>query len=83
MSKFSMIYHHFILQTYIGDILIAVNPLKPIEIYGKLVSDQYKACIDNIRINLSPHVFATAEQCYREMLRTQKSQCILISGTWQ
>ena len=33
-----------------------------------------------MRGQLPPHVYATAEQCFREMMRTQQSQCILISG---
>lgn len=67
------------IYTYIGDILIAMNPLKAISIYGKRVSNYYLKC-ENIRSKLPPHVYATAEQCYREMMRTQQSQCILISG---
>lgn len=69
----------YILKTYIGDILIAMNPLKPVSIYGEKVSNFYKAC-ENVRSKLPPHVYATAEQCFREMIRTQQSQCILISG---
>jgi myosin heavy subunit len=67
------------IYTYIGDILIALNPLKALGIYGKRVSEHYQTC-ENIRANLPPHVYATAEQCFREMIRTQQSQCILISG---
>ena len=73
------IFLNFLFQTYIGDILIAMNPLKAISIYGKRVSNLYLKC-ENLRADLPPHVYATAEQCYREMMRTQQSQCILISG---
>jgi myosin heavy subunit len=69
----------FLVKTYIGDILIAMNPLKAISIYGKKVSNHYQKC-DNVRARLPPHIYATAEQCFREMTRTQQSQCILISG---
>lgn len=56
-----------------------MNPLKAISIYGKKVSNYYKKC-EKIRAKLPPHIYATAEHCYREMIRTQQSQCILISG---
>lgn len=59
--------------------MIALNPLKALAIYGKRISSYYQSC-ENIRANLPPHVYATAEQCFREMIRTQQSQCILISG---
>ena len=66
------------IYTYIGDILIAMNPLKAIAIYGKKISNLYQKC-EKVA-TLPPHVYATAEQCFREMIRTQQSQCILISG---
>ena len=56
-----------------------MNPLKAMSIYGKQVSNHYQKC-ENVRDNLPPHVYATAEQCFREMIRSQQSQCILISG---
>lgn len=56
-----------------------MNPLKALSIYGKKVSNHYKQC-ENVRAKLPPHIYATAEQCFREMIRTQQSQCILISG---
>ena len=56
-----------------------MNPLKAISIYSKNISNYYQKT-ENVRANLPPHVFAIAEQCYREMMRTQQSQCILISG---
>ena len=59
-----------------------MNPLKLLPIYGKDVSGFYQKS-DNVRVNLSPHIYATAENCYREMIRTEQSQCILISGNNQ
>ena len=56
-----------------------MNPLKSVPIYGKTVSNRYQKN-DNVRANLPPHIYATAENCYREMMRTQQNQCILISG---
>ena len=59
-----------------------MNPLKLLPIYGKDVSGFYQKS-DNVRANLPPHIYATAENCYREMIRTEQSQCILISGNNQ
>ena len=59
--------------------MIAVNPLKAMEIYGKEISSIYQKS-ENIRFTLPPHVYAVAENSYREMMRTKQSQCILISG---
>ncbi len=56
-----------------------MNPLKPMSIYGKKISSYYQKC-ENVRDKLPPHVYATAEQCFREMIRSHQSQCILISG---
>ena len=56
-----------------------MNPLKLLPIYGKDFSTSYQKS-ENVRAKLPPHIYATAENCYREMMRTQQSQCILISG---
>ena len=56
-----------------------MNPLKAVEIYSKYISNIYQKS-DNVRASLPPHIYAIAEQCFRELMRTQQSQCILISG---
>ncbi len=55
-----------------------MNPLKSLPIYGKHASHSYQQS-DNVHA-LPPHIYATAETCFRDMLRTQQSQCLLISG---
>ncbi len=77
-NKIHLYYNLFTFKTYIGDILIAMNPLKLLPIYTKDISNLYKTCDELSK--LKPHVFATAELCYRQMIQTQQSQCILISG---
>ncbi|KAM7277865.1 hypothetical protein ACFE04_004999 [Oxalis oulophora] len=58
-----------------GSVLIAVNPFKDIKIYG---SDFVKAYRE--RANDSPHVYATADHAYNEMMRGGANQSIIISG---
>ncbi|XP_077137407.1 myosin-IIIb-like isoform X1 [Ranitomeya variabilis] len=64
--------------TYIGDILIAVNPLQPLPCYGPEVSAVYSSC--SLRL-LPPHIFAVADRAYNELQTSpSRSQCIVISG---
>ncbi|XP_056592476.1 myosin-IIIb [Triplophysa dalaica] len=69
------------IYTYIGDILVAVNPFKYLSIYERDVSEQYK-CHD--KRSLPPHIFAVADRAYQSMLGRlatgPKNQCIVISG---
>ena len=68
------------IYTYVGDILVAVNPFKWITgIYDPSVME---ACKGKKLHNAScgPHVFAIAEKAYVQMRKTQKSQCVVVSG---
>lgn len=69
------------IYTYVGDILIAVNPFKEIGIYGKEDGHQYRM---SRKSTLPPHIFAVADISYQALLgltgRSPGSQCILISG---
>eukprot|EP01132_Coremiostelium_polycephalum_P001010 gene1010-1280_t len=66
-----------IIYTNIGDVLISVNPFKPIPIYTDEILHDY---IGKSRIELPPHVFAIAEQTYRSMINEKENQCVIISG---
>jgi myosin-5 len=52
------------LQTKAGPILIAVNPLKEVPLYGKNVIRQYRQKLKN-----DPHVYAIADLAFNDMLR--------------
>ena len=66
------------IYTYSGQILIAVNPFKPLRhLYGPMMMSQY---VDSFIGELSPHVYAIAEEAYKSMLIGKCPQSILISG---
>ncbi|XP_059159220.1 unconventional myosin-VIIa-like isoform X2 [Physella acuta] len=69
------------IYTYVGDILLAVNPFVHLGIYGKTDSQRYK----NIKKSSHPpHIYAVADATYQALLgrggKPPGNQCILISG---
>lgn len=69
-----------IIYTYVGGILVALNPFRFIEgIYDK---DKMELCKGKKLWNAGcgPHVFAMSEQAYFTMKKTRKDQCIVVSG---
>ncbi|XP_071169207.1 unconventional myosin-IXb-like isoform X30 [Mytilus edulis] len=65
------------IYTYVGSILIAVNPFKFFPIYNP----KYVKMYQNKRLGeLPPHIFAIADTAFYTMLRKRKNQCIVISG---
>ncbi|XP_027019679.2 unconventional myosin-Vc [Tachysurus fulvidraco] len=66
-----------IIYTYCGIILVAVNPYKQLHIYGDAVIRAYSG--QNMG-DLDPHIFAVAEEAYKQMARNNKNQSIIVSG---
>ncbi|PRP78597.1 class VII unconventional myosin [Planoprotostelium fungivorum] len=64
--------------TYVGPIVIAVNPFKRLPLYGEDIIHQYrKRGLEN---DLPPHIFAIADASYDSLLKNNASQSVLISG---
>ncbi len=65
------------IYTYVGSILISVNPFKFYPIYNP----KYVKMYQNRRLgDLPPHIFAIADAAYYAMLHEKRNQCIVISG---
>ncbi|CAF0736150.1 unnamed protein product [Rotaria sordida] len=71
-------YKKGVIYTYIGDVLIAINPFKQLNIYEKQQHDLYKYV--QCRHQLTPHIFWIADQAYRKLCLAKRSQCIAVSG---
>lgn len=63
---------------YIGDILIALNPFKKLNIYD-LVSSRRHLEAEN-KSSLPPHIFFIANNAYKSMLVGGTPQVVVISG---
>ncbi|XP_061891963.1 unconventional myosin-Vc isoform X2 [Entelurus aequoreus] len=66
-----------IIYTYCGIILVALNPYKQLSIYGDAIIHAYSG--QNMG-DMDPHIFAVAEEAYKQMARNQRNQSIIISG---
>uniref|UniRef100_A0A2P2I3E2 Myosin-IB-like n=1 Tax=Hirondellea gigas TaxID=1518452 RepID=A0A2P2I3E2_9CRUS len=70
-------YMRNIIYTYIGQVLVTVNPYKDLGLYTDAAMETYR------RANfyqVPPSVFAIAETAFRSMIAENEDQCILISG---
>lgn len=65
------------IYTYIGGVLISVNPFKDLGIYTDETLQKYKG---KNRLEVPPHVFSIAETAYYNMNAYHENQCVIISG---
>ncbi|KAJ8344377.1 hypothetical protein SKAU_G00317060 [Synaphobranchus kaupii] len=65
------------IYTYVGSILIVINPFQFLPIYNP----KYVKMYDNHQLGkLEPHIYAVADVAYHAMLQRHQNQCIVISG---
>ncbi|PRW61206.1 myosin-1-like isoform X1 [Chlorella sorokiniana] len=86
---------HVLRQRYSGDavytmagpVLVAVNPFKPLPLYGAAAARLYsqrslgsQAAAAVGEEGWEPHVFLTADRAFKQMVAFQQSQSVLITG---
>lgn len=66
-----------LIYTYIGPVLISVNPFKSMPYFTDKEIDMYQgaAAYEN-----PPHIYALSDDMYRNMLIEFENQCVIISG---
>ncbi|KAK3097735.1 hypothetical protein FSP39_012604 [Pinctada imbricata] len=81
LNELKIRYSNNNIYTYVGDILIAINPFKDVGIYDAEYGQKY--FLENKSSN-PPHIFAIADSTYQCMVgyggRIPTNQCVLISG---
>uniref|UniRef100_A0A672TVC4 Myosin XVI n=1 Tax=Strigops habroptila TaxID=2489341 RepID=A0A672TVC4_STRHB len=68
------------IYTYIGDILLLVNPFKELPIYSTMVTQLYLSNSGKLCSSLPPHIFSCAERAYHMLFQEQRPQCFILSG---
>ncbi|XP_016528594.1 unconventional myosin-XVI isoform X1 [Poecilia formosa] len=68
------------IYTYIGHILLLINPNKELPIYSTLVSQLYLSSTGRLCSSLPPHIFSSAERAYHMMQQERRPQCFVLSG---
>eukprot|EP00071_Canis_lupus_P030376 XP_022263933.1 unconventional myosin-XVI [Canis lupus familiaris] len=68
------------IYTFIGDILLLVNPFKELPIYSTMVSQLYLSSTGQPCSSLPPHIFSCAERAFHQLFQEQRPQCFILSG---
>ncbi|XP_042627851.1 unconventional myosin-Ie-like [Cyprinus carpio] len=63
--------------TYIGPVLISVNPFKQLPYFTEREIELYQGAA---QYENPPHIYALADNMYRNMMIDSENQCVIISG---
>ncbi|KAK6184800.1 hypothetical protein SNE40_007185 [Patella caerulea] len=66
-----------LIYTYCGIVLVAINPYEQLDIYSNDIIQAYSGQDMGA---MDPHIFAVAEEAYKQMSRFEKNQSIIVSG---
>ncbi|KAM0475174.1 hypothetical protein ACHAP7_007443 [Fusarium lateritium] len=72
-----MRYQADLIYTYSGLFLVTVNPYAPIPIYSNDYINMYRG---RNREDTKPHIFAMADEAFRNLVEEGKNQSILVTG---
>ncbi|KAM6951023.1 unconventional myosin-XVB [Aplochiton taeniatus] len=70
-------FHRDCIYTYIGNMLLSVNPFKPLGIYTEDLRQHYQGKEQQCN---PPHVYAIADAAFSRSQSSPQEQCIVISG---
>ena len=70
-------YQADLIYTYSGLFLVTVNPYAPLPIYGRDYINMYKG---RSREDTKPHIFAMADEAFRNLVDEGANQSILVTG---
>ncbi|EDQ87053.1 uncharacterized protein MONBRDRAFT_33469 [Monosiga brevicollis MX1] len=73
------LYDDDIIYSYIGNVVIAVNPFKSLNIYDDKTIEEYRgrSAFDP---KLKPHIFSLADNAFNDMKYRGRDQVVIISG---
>ncbi|KAJ3608052.1 hypothetical protein NHX12_025102, partial [Muraenolepis orangiensis] len=70
-------FHRDCIYTYIGNMLISINPFKPLHVYTEDARRQYH---NQEKQRNPPHIYAIADAAFTQSQNSSQEQCIVISG---
>ncbi|XP_062972313.1 unconventional myosin-Ib isoform X3 [Elgaria multicarinata webbii] len=77
ISNLKQRFDHNEIYTYIGSVVISINPYRLLPIYSPEKVEEYR---NRNFYELRPHIFALSDEAYRSLRDQDKDQCILITG---
>lgn len=77
IENLNLRFKHNKIYTYIGEVIVSVNPYKTLDIYGQGHMAEYRG---REMFEVPPHVFSVADACQRVLRQQGRDTCVLISG---